>query len=370
MSKLTPSKAYGAIAFFFSIISLLLILIVVLSGVGGHVLAEYLTISTEDLNVPSKLSASALLKDLSTIGGQDWIGSDANTKSLGLAPSYSLNLLTACSEDDGSTTCETPKIGFKFDPSSDLHLDGVSIQGTFDSAYSNELQAYGKASTFLGAGYIVGALFTALTWISIIASCFFPRAIIFGLLTSGLAFIFLLASSIVSAMTSTKLKAAFNDALGGSGVHTQTSPRMIGLGFGAAFAIAIAFVLMYLQLRYSRNQRGQGDFESKNGPPDGLGPQPGLLRRVTTWNRHKYMEVEKQKPILHRGSSPEDDRRGLIATVEGDFSHEYPSDFAMDPMQKKHDSHSRDPSAGYNPHVSTEYRSQVDTAYDPHKPFF
>lgn len=369
MSNRKPSIAYGAIAFFFSLISLLLALIVILSGVGGHVLADYLTISTEDMSVPSKLSGSALLIDLSTIGGQDWVGSDRDAKSLGLAPSYSLNLLTACSEDDGSTTCETPKIGFKFDPSSDLHLEGVSDQGTFSSAYSDELQSYGKTSTFLGAGYIIGTLFTALTCLVIIVSCFFPRAIIFGLLTSGLAFVFFLASSIVSATSSHKLKSTFNDALGSSGVHTSTCPRMIGLGFGAAFAIVIALVLMYFQLRASRNQRKQGGFESKTEPSDSQGPQPGLLRRVTTWNRHKYTEVEKQKPMIHhRGPSPEDDRRGLIATVEDEFSHDHPSDLAMGPMQKKYNSHSRNPSAAYDPHTNTAYGSQVDTSYDPHKP--
>ncbi|KAI1209863.1 uncharacterized protein F4807DRAFT_460157 [Annulohypoxylon truncatum] len=369
MSKRNPSKAYGVIAFLFSLISLLLTLVVVLSGVGGHVLAEYLTISTEDLSVPSKLRASALLKDLSAIGGLDWVGSDRDAKSLGLAPSYSLNLLTACSEDDGATTCETPKIGFRFDPSSDLHLDGVSVQGTSSSAYADELQSYGKTSTFLGAGYIIGIIFTVLTCLFIIVSCFSPMAVIFGLLTSGLAFIFLLASSIVSATSSNKLKATFNDAFADSGVHTDTSPKMIGLGFGAAFAIVIALVLMYFQLRDSRNKRSQGGFESKDGALDGLEPQHGLLRRVKTWNRHKYMEVEKQKPIIHhRGPSPEDDRRGLIATVEDDFSHERPSDFAMGSMQRKYDSHSRNPSAAYDPHANTAYGSQVDTAYDPHKP--
>ncbi|KAI0890304.1 uncharacterized protein GGS22DRAFT_183651 [Annulohypoxylon maeteangense] len=366
MLKRKPSNAYGAIALFFSLISLLLTLIVVLSGVGGHVLAEYLTINTEDLNVPSRLGTSSLLKDLSSIGGQDWIGSDTDAKSLGLAPSYSLNLLTACSEDDGSTTCETPKIGFKFDPSSDLRLEGVS---TFSSAYSDELQSYGKTSTFLGAGYIVGALFTALTCLSIIASCFLPSAVIFGLLTSGLAFIFLLASSIVTATSSNKLKSTFNDALGDSGVHTETSPRMIGLGFGAAFAVVVALVLMSLQLKASRSQRQQqGSFEDKNGFPEDLVPNSGLMRRVTTWNRHKYMEVEKQKPVLHRGASPEDDRRGLIATVEDDFSHDYPSDLATGPVQKKYNRHSRNPSAAYDPFASTAYGSQVNTTYDPHKP--
>ncbi|KAI1096046.1 hypothetical protein F5B19DRAFT_216566 [Rostrohypoxylon terebratum] len=360
-----PSMAHGAIAFFFSLVSLLLALIVILSGVGGHVLADYLTINTEDLSVPSKLSGSALLIDLSTIGGQDWVGSDKDAKSLGLAPSYSLNLLTTCSEDDGSTTCETPKIGFKFDPSSDLHLDGISDDGT----YSDELQSYGKTSTFLGAGYIIGTLFTALTCLFIIASCFFPRAIMFGLLTSGLAFVFFLASSIVSATSSHKLKTTFNDALGSSGVRTSTSPRMIGLGFGAAFAIVIALVLMYFQLRASRNQRKQGSFESKTGSSDGQGSQPGLLRRVTKWNRHKYMEVEKQKPMVHRrGPSPEDDRRALIATVEDEFSHERPSGLAMGPMQKKYNSRSRNPSAAYDPHTNTAYGSQVDTSYSYRKP--
>ncbi|KAI1381818.1 hypothetical protein F4677DRAFT_5193 [Hypoxylon crocopeplum] len=368
------SGAYWIFALFFSLISLLFILLILLSGVGGHVVAEYLTIDTADLDVPAKLGSSELLKDLSTIAGQDWVGSDANAKSLGLAQTYSLNLLTACAEDDGSTTCGAPKIGFSFDPSSDFHLDSTSIQGTFSSAYSDQLQTYSKVSTFLGVGYVLGALFTGLSCLFIIMSRCFPRAILVSQFASALAFLFLLASAIASVVMFVKLKNTFNDALGPSGIQSQASAKMFGLGFGAAGLAFSSFMLMLPLSRGRDSQRHQVGLDSKSGTlgmvtgAQGAGPTPGLLNRVTTWGRHKYMQVEKQRPVLHaRSVSRDSDREGLIATVEDDFSHEYPNDFAMGPMQKKYNGPSRDPSATYDPHVNTSYESQVAPAYDSHK---
>ncbi|KAI1409161.1 hypothetical protein F5Y13DRAFT_170924 [Hypoxylon sp. FL1857] len=369
MAARKPSVICWVAALLLSVISLVLILLIILSGIGGRVLADYMTIDTKDLDIPPKLGTSVFLTDLKSVAGLDFVGSDTTAKSLGLSSTYSLNLLTACSEDDGSTTCETPKVGFKFDPSSDLRLDGTSIEGTFSSAYSDELQTYSKVSTFVGVGYIIGAVFTGLSCLFIIASRCFPKIILGGQISSGLAFLFLLASAIASVVTFVKLENTFNDALGSSGVHAHTSSTMFGLGFGAAAATFIAFLLMFPLSKSSRRQQQPRHIvtDAKEAPV----PKPGLLSRVKTWNQHKYMQVEKQKPMIHhRSPSRGSDREGLIAAVEDDFSHEYPNDFAMGPMEKKQNSSklngpSRDPSAAYDPHVNTAYEPQVATTRDP-----
>ncbi|KAI0843234.1 hypothetical protein F5Y06DRAFT_257240 [Hypoxylon sp. FL0890] len=366
MAARKSSLVYWVVALLFSVLSLVFILIIILSGIGGHVLADYMTIDTRDLDIPPKLGTSAFLRDLKSIAGLDWVGSDANAETLGISRSYSLNLLTACSEDDGSTTCETPKVGFNFNPGSDLHLDGTSIEGTFPSEYSDELQTYSKVSTFVGVGYIIAAIFTGLSCLFLIASRCFPKAILGGHISSGLAFLFLLASAIASVVTFIKLENTFNNALGTSGVHAQTSSKMFGLGFGAAGLTFIAFLLMFPLSKDSRRQKPPR--VTVNDTKEVSAPKPGLFSRVTTWSQAKYMQVEKQKPTIHqRSPSPGSDREALIAAVD-DFSHEYPNDFAMGPMEKKQNKlngPSRNPSAAYDPHVNTAYKPQVATAQDP-----
>ncbi|KAI0380104.1 hypothetical protein F5Y04DRAFT_258307 [Hypomontagnella monticulosa] len=350
-------------ALLFSLCALIFILLIVLSGVGGHVVADYLTINTKGLNIPAKLGGSEILQDLSSIAGEDWVGSDVNAKSLELPDSYSLNLLTACANDDGSTVCGQPKIGFNFDPSSDLHLDSTSIQGTFSSAYSDQLQTYSKVSTFLGAGYIIATILTVFSVLSIVLSLYFPRAIIGSVISSGLALIFLWASAIAATVMFFKLRDVFNDALGPSGIETRTSSRLIGLGFGAAGLTLSVFILVVTMWRSGRNERRR-DWDNKNGTPGIVtgtqpaapAPMPGLLRRFTTWSKHKYTQVERQKPVLHNRSPSRDaDKEGLIASVEDDFSHEYPGDLAMGPVKKTYNTPSRDPKAAYDPHVVTSY---------------
>ncbi|KAI1143078.1 hypothetical protein F5Y05DRAFT_367413 [Hypoxylon sp. FL0543] len=367
MAARKSSAVCWVVALLFSLLSLVFILIIILSGIGGHVLADYMTIDTRDLDIPAKLGTSAFLKDLKSVAGLDWVGSDINADSLGVSRTYSLNLLTACSEGDGSTTCETPKVGFNFNPGSDLHLDDTSIEGTFPPEYSDELQTYSKVSTFVGVGYIIAAILTGLSCLFITASRCFPRAILGGQISSALAFLFLLASAIASVVTFIKVENIFNSALGAAGIHAQTSSKMFGLGFGAAALNFIAFLLTFPLSKGSRRQK-----QSRRAVTDTKEisvSKPGLLRRVTTWNQARYVQVEKQKPFIHqRSPSRGSDREALIAAVEDDFSHEYPSDFAMGPMEKtknKQDGPSRDPSAAYDPHVNTAYEPHAVTSHEP-----
>ncbi|KAI5866682.1 hypothetical protein GGS23DRAFT_282638 [Durotheca rogersii] len=377
-----PSLLHWVLALFFSLLSLLFVLVILLSGVGGRVVAEYMTIDTSGLSIPAKLSSSVLLTDISTVSGQDWVGSDASAASLGLADTYTLSLLTACAHDrdGGETTCGAPEIGFNFDPGADLRLDSTSVRSTFSAAYSDELQTYARVAMFLGVGYVLAALLTAIACLCAVASrCLPPATIRAAAGLEGVATLVLLAAAIASVVEFMRLRGAFHNAFAAAGgLEVRSGRRMFGFGFAAA-AAALASTLHLVFLSRAAGQPtgggGGGDaasraFDAKIGVPGAA--TPGLLGRVTTWGRHKYVQVEKQRPVLHqRGLSGEDDRRGLIAS-EGDFSHEYPNDFALGPMQQhkgkgRPGGHSRNPSAAYDPHPNAPYGTQVDTVYDPLK---
>ncbi|KAI1079098.1 hypothetical protein F5B20DRAFT_178898 [Whalleya microplaca] len=298
---------------FFSLLSVCLTLIILLSGVGGHIVAEYLTVNTVDLNVPAKLGSSKFLKDLSTIAGEDWVGPSANSRSLGLSKTYSLTLLTVCAEGDDSITCGPPKIGVSFIPESDLRLDSTSIQGTLSAAYSDQLQTYRKASTFLGVTYVLAVLLTGSSCILVVASRCFPRVIVVSLFSSFVAFLFLLAAAVTSVVTFVKLKDAFNDELGNSGLRTETGSRMFGLSFGAAGVAFAAFTATLAQARHERKRKYQGGSQgldinkSPSSTDSGTQRAISMLKfpnRMLGWNRSKYTQIENQKPILYAHDAP------------------------------------------------------------------
>ncbi|KAI1394039.1 uncharacterized protein F4822DRAFT_34657 [Hypoxylon trugodes] len=342
----------------YSLLSLVFVLIIILSGIDGHVLVEYLTINTKNLDMPADVTNSDLLRVLTELTGQSFDASGTNAKSFGLSDKYYLNILTACARDGyQSATCGAPKIGLNFEP------------GTI---FTNELTTYRNVSMFVAIGYIVAAGLSGLSFIFTILSRCSSRIIVASQLTSGIAFLLLLATGIASAVEFTKLRDLFERVLGGSGLKTSVSARIFGLTFGAAFMTLAALLLAISISRSSRPLQRYGDFNDQGRSLGNIAnepapvPQPGFIRRMTTWNRQKYMEVERQRPIFHKDSHHDDDREGLIATVENDFSHEYPNDIAMGPMQD-HKGPSRDPSAAYDPYASTEYTPQVATPSNPYR---
>ncbi|KAI0013063.1 hypothetical protein F4779DRAFT_613934 [Xylariaceae sp. FL0662B] len=352
------------LALLFSLFSIVPILIILLSGVGGHVVAEYLTVDTTDLNVPSKLSSSTFLRDLSTLAGEDWVGSSASPESLGLSKTYSLTLLTACAQDDGSTTCGTPKIGFSFDPESDLKLDSTSIQGTLSSAYYGPLQTYSRVSTFLGVAYVLAALLTGFSCVSIIVSRCLPRAVIASLFSLVTASILLLTAAITSAVTFAKLRDALNNELGSSGLKTQYGSRMVGLSFGAAGLAFAGFLATLAQARQGRDRKYQGGLQDLDGKKNALGTASGaqiaipmltFANRIPGWNRNKYTQIEKQMAASHAHNAPydSDDRESLIASGEDELSHGHINKPGIG-------------SEGHNGYLGAPDRYHIETAYKPH----
>ncbi|KAH9888171.1 hypothetical protein F4778DRAFT_797127 [Xylariomycetidae sp. FL2044] len=351
-----------------SLLSLLFILLVLFSGVGGHVIAEYLKIDTSSLSIPAKLSGSVFLQDLSKVAGNDFVGRESNAATLGLAATYSLTLLTACAHDDTSTTCGTPRIGFHFNPGADLRLESTSITGSFSSAYSDQLQTYSTVSTFLGAAYVIAILLIALSCVGLIVSRCAPRAIIASQIASAIASALLLAAAIASVVTFTKLRDTFNSTLGPAGIKTSLGASIFGLSF-AAFAFALfAFIAMLVLNRGSRSQSGSrrramgtrsfltGEENDEAREPSG----PGFLKKMSTWNRHEYTQVHKQGS---RAVSRSSDREALIASDEY-LADEQPHAVTTGPMyEKRSRSPSPSPAPAQRPPVGFSF--QAETAYDP-----
>ncbi|KAI1176705.1 SUR7/PalI family-domain-containing protein [Nemania sp. FL0916] len=339
-----------AFAIFLSLFSLLATLITLLSGVGGHVTASYLTIDVSNLSIPSKLAHSVFLQDLSQISGADLVGSSSNAQSLGLADKYTVSLLTACGH--GSTsTCFTPHIGFAFNPSVDLALSRTTAQQTLlsstspsSSAYRNQLHAYSRASTFVSVTYILTSLLTLLSCITIIFSRQSTLAGVISRVSSGLVALLILAATITSIATFVKTRDVFNTTLGELGVRVTINGSAFAFDVAASVAAVGAFVLVLSVRPTGYRKRGKldldldmdvvatggggggGDHARVAGVGGVSGGVGGLLNRVPTWNRPRYVQLGgKGAPsasAYSRTHSPDSDREGLIDPAADDGAYD------------------------------------------------
>jgi hypothetical protein len=270
------------------------------------------------MSIASKLSNSTYLKDLSTITGNDLVGSNANASSLGLASSYTIALLSYCSETDSFTTCSSPKFGFHFDPRSDLKLDHTGLQGSFSSSFAHAISSYGSTSGFLGVAYVLAFILTFVTpAFSILAWCA-PRAIIGGAMTSILSTIFLFAASITSIAIFTDVTGSFNSNLTAAGIKTALGNKLFILSWIATVLSLISSTLLLISSRRATGKRrgiGRGIIQHGAQDKDGSqvnvstsGPRkPTLLQRSLAWNRHKYSQIEKQPAVKIIGQRDDED---------------------------------------------------------------
>ncbi|KAI3323544.1 SUR7/PalI family-domain-containing protein [Xylariaceae sp. AK1471] len=328
-----------AIAIILSLISLLFTLITLLSGLGGHSLASYLTIDTTNIAIPAKLSSSTFLQDLSKISGSDLVGQSGSRQSLGLSSTYSISLLTACGRnDDGSTACYTPRVGFTFNPGSDLKLDRTAAQGTLSAAFYSQLHTYSAVSTFVSVAYILASLLTILSCLSVVLSRRYERALLVSRISSAIVAILIFAATVASIVTFVRLRDAFNAALSDIGIKTATSSSAFALSVVATVASIAAFVLVLFIRPTTSSYRGQYHREkqdvggeSSHGEAEPMSRQEpraasmgvGFLERVPTWNRPRYAQIRGKKlSIVHsRDPSPGSDREGLIDPVQDDVAH-------------------------------------------------
>ncbi|KAI0154886.1 SUR7/PalI family-domain-containing protein [Xylariaceae sp. FL1272] len=280
----------GVIALILSFLSLLFILLVLLSGTGGHISASYLTIDTTELSVPSKLSTSTLLHDLSQVSKSDLVGGSNTQKTLGLAQTYDIALLTACGRG-GTTACTSSQVGYTFDPTSALKLSRTAAQGTFSSSYNKELNAYASVSNYVGIAYTLSIPLLILSSLCIFLAPNSKPLLLSTRILSALTAILVLSATIASIVTFARLRNVFNHELGAIGVKTSLDSSAIGLSVAATITSLATFILTL------------------------------FLRMAETGNRGQYSEV-KEEGEKHRGTpSAEEIRNDMRAKLIIDTSY-------------------------------------------------
>lgn len=296
-----------------SLLSFVLILLILIAGTNNALSSlYYLKTDTSTLSVPSKLSSSTFLADLSAVSGADYTGSAATASSLGLADTYTLLLLTSCAHFPAGVVCERPSIGFAFDPASHLKLDSTSLQGSSPPALVSALSAYHRTSAFLADAYVISAALVALAPVAGVlgATGRRPAAIAAAALAS-LASVFLFGAAVAAVVVFRGLSAQINAAFGAAGLRSEVGVAPVALGFVAFVLTLVTAVVFVVRARTNVRQttrgrvvaRSIGGTDVKGGPEAGGegapgGGKPGLWKRIPTWSAHRYVQVEKQPALL------------------------------------------------------------------------
>jgi hypothetical protein len=297
----------------FSLLSFVLILLILLAGTNNALPdLYYLRTDTSSLSVPSKLSSSTFLADLSAVSGADLTGQRATASSLGIAESYTILLLTSCAHFPTSVICGKPHVGFSFNPASELRLDSTSLQGTFPPALVSALSSYQRSNPFLANGYIVSAALVALA--PVVGSLLGTRhrwaghaAAALSSLAGGL----ILASSAAAVVTFRRLDEQINSAFNSSGLHSEVGVVPVALGFVAFVFSLLTSIILIIRARSPVAPRGRmvtrsigTEYDDSVSKPSGVGSvegiskRSGLWKRMPTWKNHKYVQVEKQPTLL------------------------------------------------------------------------
>ncbi|KAH8681101.1 hypothetical protein BX600DRAFT_12274 [Xylariales sp. PMI_506] len=321
-----------------------------------------------NLNNPTKFSNSTILQDISLITGTEYVGSVASADSMVLAQRYTVSLLTTCAHrTDGDVDCTQPALSYRFNPGSDLKLQGTSIPSPLTS---QELDSYQSVSYFLSVAYSASACSLALSAVLNLASACFPRSSVSWWWSQGfnvVGTLLLFTASAAAAAEFTRLRSQFNSAFTDAGIETTVGVRVyvvsfLGSTFGAAATVCLALrgryrsaaastlvfdmvsgtkgtVVVGGRRNWGRAGGGGGDDVPNNTNYDNNEDEdddfrPSFVRRVTTWNLHKYAQVRKQKPVIvnqdRAAMFDADSWQGLVAAVEEDeFPYERPDDIAM-----------------------------------------
>jgi hypothetical protein len=324
--------------------------------------------NTAALSVSSKLSNSTYLKDLSTVTGNDLVGSNATAASLSIGNWTTVSLFTSCTDANNSISCTTPHFGFHFNPSTGLKLDTPGLQG---SSTLNSITGYAGLSQFLGIAYILALLFTVLTKGLNILSCCIPRAIIASVTTSILATIFLLAASSAALAVFTNLKGKFNTTLLSAGIKTALGNKLFIISWIATVLMLLNSIMLCVSYRHNNKgkqrgmARGVGVIDHSGMDKSGVGTEVfaapkrtrtlQLLKSVGTWNRQKYTQIEKQPAV--RGIPDDEDilnKRGFGGGEDEEDEEELVRNSTRGiPLQPFGNSQTRDVTSAYEPYRQT-----------------
>jgi hypothetical protein len=321
-----------------------------------NVEANFLQINTADVVVPAALSNSTFLKDISAIpGNNDLVGSPATTSSLGLAKSYTTFLFTFC-----GTSC-SGKFGFHFDPLTDLKLDTTSLQGSFPSSFTKTISEYASVAWFLDIAYLLAFLFNLFT---IILSCL--NSPVITAVTSGLTTLFLLAASGAGLGVFMKVKGSFNSALSHSGIQTDLGKQLFILSWIATTTSLLASIISCIHSCRSKPQRRRGgkSFLDTGGMQDPAtmplprkSSIPGFLKKVPTWRRHQYAQIDErqERPFKNKAAYDTADSEILLTRgfgggeLEEEEERELPRGSMRGIQMQPMGNSSRDASTAYEP---------------------
>ncbi|KAL8364836.1 hypothetical protein RB595_003895 [Gaeumannomyces hyphopodioides] len=328
---------------FLTAASFLLVLLVLVSGVNNG-LADlfFLKTNVAALKLPSALSGSEELQGLSEVSGTDWVGEDLTASSLGLPDEYTVSLLTSCARTASGPSCSAPRVGFWFNPGSQLRLDASGLGSTYPPEYRDALASYNKAAYFIAFSFVFCTLLLGLSAIlgalgaTVLASVGMLSTVVTGMVV--LAALFLLAGNAAAVHVFRRMAETFNAAFSDKGLSASVGLAAILLGWLAFVLTFTAAIVLVLRQRGDSVTRGRrltdktmfGDFNSANNPMDaGIAPRggasepKGLLGRIPLLGRHKYAQIGG-KPALGFATMPpqrggQQQQRG----ADDDWSTEY-----------------------------------------------
>ncbi|CRK16131.1 hypothetical protein BN1723_002299, partial [Verticillium longisporum] len=324
---------FASLPFVFSLISVILAIIVLIAGSRTNILDELSffkvsrdnrrilkpgipvlikdKVDTSNFDIKSKLSGSTYLQDLTELSGIDLVGQDVTAESLGLARTYTISLLGYCSHHSDSTSCTSPRMGYFFDPISVLKLDTTAVANLDTSGIDKALAKYERISQFLVFAYMASIVFAIL---GPILSVFGSKIRIIGfagIFLSWLAAIILLVASGTGHYIYQHLSKAIDSDLDPVGIDSDFGlllvPSWLSFGFALLAAVFTSFrprdqsSRRNPDLSFDTKHRSGADGHVTGQANESAGPGSGLLNRVQTWGRQKYIGIGKQPGAERHG---------------------------------------------------------------------
>ncbi|KAJ4289409.1 hypothetical protein N0V88_006889 [Collariella sp. IMI 366227] len=294
----------------FNIGTIILCLLVLFSGLGGHLTQiSWLSTYSGNYKAPAKLSSSNYLTALTKVSKTDYVGTGVSAASLGLPDWTTIHTMTVCSGfHDGRVECSKPKYGFAFKPWRDMRLDGTPAGGSGNIELNGALSRYSRASSFLSGAQIVGSFFSIIVAIQ---TLFNPLS---AAMTGTVITLLLFAASITATVLFKQVSEAFNSSFGWLAILSQFGNVPVALEFAAA---ALALLSVMVNVITHRRQRASGvgigagrdasrslmnpggDTEYQGGGASALSStaarsKTGLFNRAGGGN-HKYVQIGEQQ---------------------------------------------------------------------------
>ncbi|KAJ6445477.1 SUR7/PalI family domain-containing protein [Purpureocillium lavendulum] len=305
MARLTRGRGHLALAslpFVLSLFTAIIFVLIFAAGTKPGTLENLslFQVNVGSLTIPSKLSSSKFLQDLEKVSGGDLTGSSASPESLGLASRYSVYIYTTCAHFVAETTCSPFKVGSWFNPQTTLKLDSIASSIRLSDDFEHTVDTYKKAAYFIGIGIILAFVCLVLSVALSGASRRFRTLTIWAAALSWVSTALLLASSITTVVTARRISRSITSELGGAGISAELG-KIVYLPF---FAFALSLIISVLLTTGTRGTTPRRIRSTTKKPlivgnAPAASPKPGLLQRVTTWSRHRYVQVEKQPVIFN-----------------------------------------------------------------------